>query len=820
MQTGGSHGGGVPLEEYRKDIPPGWEPGLAAYPLKLYLERLKVWYRLFEGADEQVGPLVAGRLRGRAQTIALNLRLPDPVGNIDVGDAALVRLSVDEVRDPSSGQILQVAIPSGVQALLNALRQAFGDAEQLQATKALEQFFEMRRGRSTLQEWSGDWQLKYEEAVTHAGLEINNVAKTYLYFKASGLPQKTVDDILLQVHGDMRRFEEARTLMLRLAHRSFDQSHAAPTLHYGEAAENETDFENSWSNVSDYWADQDWNDAVNYYNGYDGPWNYDSWYEQSWNDDEWHHHDNYYDKDDDGWYEAGWQDEEANHEEEHGEEKETVEEFYKGKGKHRASTMGLGCSICGSKWHNTHNCPMKGSGKNGLGAPPSYGPPRKGFNKGKSKGKGKSYGKKGKGKGWSFAPRKGFGKKGYWAEDGSGFVQQAAYNLRQGHRGGLVLPEPATPTPEKNVQNKVVPDSPDKSELLRPRSTRLHEVEVPQAEQIGIKKQLNFPEKEATDNFHQVRGRRVLGLLVDPGASSGLIGTDTLKEIMESGALPMARMEEIEWGPSTTTVTGISGQSDDTLARISLPIDVGSSEVPASYTADLIGGQGSTCPALLPNTSLRQMRAAVMTEWFDNGDGALVVSANGKKLNDPSSELLVMRMLLSESGHYILPVDRQEQWIDEKEKKAILSMWKKGEVQDTATALEQTCHEKSKLEFMVQEENEKEEDKTEMKESMAEDEMPNILVVDSFDYKYDEDEKKNYEGDAFPGHLQEGKLKYLKKMYRAVPEMFYTKTRRTPVTPKNARSCAKARRGSKPHFWEWCSGMANFLCCVCCLVSA
>ena len=25
-----------------------------------------------------------------------------------------------------------------------------------------------------------DWQLKYEEAVTHAGLEINNVAKTYL----------------------------------------------------------------------------------------------------------------------------------------------------------------------------------------------------------------------------------------------------------------------------------------------------------------------------------------------------------------------------------------------------------------------------------------------------------------------------------------------------------------------------------------------------------------------------------------------------------------------------------------------------------------
>ena len=366
-----------------------------------------------------------------------------------------------------------------------------------------------------------------------------------------------------------------------------------------------------------------------------------------------------------------------------------------------------------------------------------------------------------------------------------------------------MLPEPSTPSAEEGLKKSVVPDSPDKSELLRMKPTKQAEQEAHQGEQAGVKKQLNFPEKDFADNFHQVRGRRVLGLLVDPGASSGLIGTDTLKEIMESGALPKSRMEEIEWGPSTTTVTGISGQADDTLARISLPIDVGSSEVPASYTADLIGGQGSTCPALLPNTSLRQMRAAVMTEWFDNGDGALVVSANGKKLNDPSSELLVMRMLLSESGHYILPVDRQKQWIENDEKKAILSMWKKDEAQDTATALEQTCHEKNKLEFMA-EKTEKEENKS--KEFDIEDEMPNVLVVDSYDDKYDEEEKKIYDGDAFPSHLQEGKLKYLKKMYRAVPEMFYTKTRKTPVTPRNARSWARSRRGMKPHLWELCSG--------------
>ena len=105
----------------------------------------------------------------------------------------------------------------------------------------------------------------------------------------------------------------------------------------------------------------------------------------------------------------------------------------------------------------------------------------------------------------------------------------------------------------------------------------------------------------------------------------------------------------------------------------------------------------------------------------------------------------------------------------------------------------------------MQKEDEKDESKKEVNDSPVEDEMPNILVVGSFDYKYDEGEK-NYEGDAFPSHLQEGKLKYLKKMYRAAPEMFCAKTRRTPVTPRNARSWAKARRGSKPHFWEWCSG--------------
>ena len=54
-----------------------------------------------------VGPFLAGRLRGRAQL--------DPTGHIDIGDSALVRLSVEEVLDPLTGAVIQAAIPSGVQ---------------------------------------------------------------------------------------------------------------------------------------------------------------------------------------------------------------------------------------------------------------------------------------------------------------------------------------------------------------------------------------------------------------------------------------------------------------------------------------------------------------------------------------------------------------------------------------------------------------------------------------------------------------------------------------------------------------------------------
>jgi len=75
----------------------------------------------------------------------------------------------------------------------------------------------------------------------------------------------------------------------------------------------------------------------------------------------------------------------------------------------------------------------------------------------------------------------------------------------------------------------------------------------------------------------------------------------------------------------------------------------------------------------------------------------------------------------------------------------------------------------------------------------------------NYNLNYDES-SQDYVGDIFPGHLEDGKLRYLQKMYKAIPEEYYTKTKKAPVTPSNARSWAKKNKGKNFHLWEWCSG--------------
>ena len=80
---------GLPLEEFSKNVPPGWKPHQFNYPLRLYLEKLQLWLRTTELTAESVGPTVVGRLKGAAYRVAMKIRAHRQDGSMLVGVEAI-----------------------------------------------------------------------------------------------------------------------------------------------------------------------------------------------------------------------------------------------------------------------------------------------------------------------------------------------------------------------------------------------------------------------------------------------------------------------------------------------------------------------------------------------------------------------------------------------------------------------------------------------------------------------------------------------------------------------------------------------------------
>ena len=654
--------GGVPLDEWRKDVPPGWKPGVDNYPLKTYFAKLKLWYRCCEVPDEVIGPLIAGRLQGRAQRIALELKLIRPDGTYDHGDAALVRLSVDEVLDPSDGvTVLQAHIPSGVQALCNALRDAFGDTDEAQTTKALEMFFEHKRPHGQkLQEFAAEWDLRYEEARSKAGLDMNAVAKSYLWLKQSGLSQKHQDDLRLQVHGDLSRFNEIRGLAVRLSHRVDKAGNTGDVL-YDEA-------ESQWDPEEFYWNDGWWSD--------------DSWsyVEEPYGESTWYGEEEYYETSEwsgDPTMEPGYQGEDQP-----SEDPEGIYSAGGGRGKGKGP-FGSGCHICGSKWHHAADCPVNNKGSSPKGKSKSKG---KGFGKkgkGKSKGRGKQkggFGSKGYGKGsWNspYGPRSWMQR--YYADYDENDLYYSDNNQLRHARQGLSLGEsPKRQNPSDGAKYFIAKDTVGKSDyfedLLSLERANKPTVEATTSEDQSAqmpKKTIDFffrkieersdedtMEKHRTfhenDNeteiFHTVGGQRRRGLVIDPGAANGLVGSETLRDLLEH-VIPQAPM----WTAKKSEVTGISGEADSALGEVKVSLPNVNGLEDANYRADVIGGNASMCPALVGNPSLVNMRAIIMSSWFENKDGLLAIPNN-----DGSFQMI--RLLLTDSKHYLLPLDNNDEF--------------------------------------------------------------------------------------------------------------------------------------------------------------
>ena len=159
--------------------------------------------------------------------------------------------------------------------------------------------------------------------------------------------------------------------------------------------------------------------------------------------------------------------------------------------------------------------------------------------------------------------------------------------------------------------------------------------------------------------MHVVRGEDRLGLLVDTGASSALMGTDTLRKHLEHIVEPMGAMDAVTYGPSNATFTGVGGKPEKGLGVCTLPLGVPG--LPgATFQTDLIGNEGSACPGLMPLPSMVDCSGTVVCNVYDNHDGILIISAPGKRKRDRPLVALV-RLLYTDSNHYLMPTDKIHQ---------------------------------------------------------------------------------------------------------------------------------------------------------------
>ena len=140
------------------------------------------------------------------------------------------------------------------------------------------------------------------------------------------------------------------------------------------------------------------------------------------------------------------------------------------------------------------------------------------------------------------------------------------------------------------------------------------------------------------------------GLLVDPGAARGLIGTETLRLLLEEVIYPAKLGHLVSWKESFNSFTGISPKAEQSLGMVTIPIGLlGLSS--SWFTADVIGGASSLCPGLIPLKSLIYLGCCILFSYYGNGDGVLGIWSK------PRKSWTAQRLHLTDSGHYLLRID-------------------------------------------------------------------------------------------------------------------------------------------------------------------
>ena len=218
------------LEEYSKNVPPGWEPHIPNYPLRLYEEKFNLWRNLVKDDFQahQMGSLMVGRLKGAANRLALKITLVLANGETLTGPPAVASPAQDPLTQQEIFQLYGQAAAnlfpdgypgskSGCDLILDKLRGPYGPEDTNIIAQALDRFFGLARHSRPLIDFCIAYKIRSETAESKAGLAINSIGKTHLFLTKAGLSGRFIDDIMLKVDNDRTKFEDIYNIVARTA---------------------------------------------------------------------------------------------------------------------------------------------------------------------------------------------------------------------------------------------------------------------------------------------------------------------------------------------------------------------------------------------------------------------------------------------------------------------------------------------------------------------------------------------------------------------------------------------------------------------------
>ena len=362
------------LKQYSKDVPPGWRPN--SYPIQEYQELLRIWFRLTNWDDEsrraaaiysrlELGALEYARhwVYQSSSGILTEFCEIDSSGQEVPGTSTQVAPGLDSLCVPKDGaKKYRPSLPkSGLELFLEAFVNEYAVHDQDRTWIALESFFSLSGHGTDFFDYGLKFDSRYQDAVTYAGLNMSDTAKGYLFWSKSGIDERTMSELRLKVNGDLKRWDEMRSIF----HRMLKSDAATDSLAKNKSpypllyADDEDSYETATG--FGYWTED------GYYYEFDTIQNRGWLYDEGSN--------TYYDADDgeDSSSSSGSDDDEDPDDEEDPEEEQEYQadansENYKGKqskGKGKGNKKGGGkqpkgaqCTRCGSKFHSTDQCPM------------------------------------------------------------------------------------------------------------------------------------------------------------------------------------------------------------------------------------------------------------------------------------------------------------------------------------------------------------------------------------------------------------------------------------------------------------------------------